>query len=173
MVVAVRVKGPDEEASAILRGVWLPLSPRLIPVDPVRIANELGIDVFEAALDPNTSGAIIKRPGEDPQIVLNRNDHANRQRFTCAHEIGHFVQRSDEPDDYEFVDLRGPLASAGTDSVERYANAFAAALLMPAEEVKTRAKRADSIVELAYEFRVSQDAMTNRLANLKVGFARS
>jgi Zn-dependent peptidase ImmA (M78 family) len=115
------------------------------------------------------SGAIVKKPGDDPQILLNRADHPNRQRFTAAHELGHYVHRAeDEPEGYEYIDFRGPLAGEGSDPKERFANAFAASLLMPEAEVRTRAKRARSIVELAYEFRVSQEAMTLRLKNLDV-----
>jgi Zn-dependent peptidase ImmA (M78 family) len=161
------------EAKAILNSVWSALSDALVPVDPVRIARELGVDVFQAPLEPHVSGALVKRPGEDPQILLNRDDHANRQRFSCAHELGHFVQRAGSDEAFEYVDFRGPLASRGTDEAEIFANAFAANLLMPADEVKPRAREAESLFELAYAFRVSQEAMANRLVGLGLDVGRT
>lgn len=158
------------EAAVILRDVWSTISPnRVVPVDPVQIADALGIDVFEAQLAKNVSGAIVKDPGRDPQIIMNRDDHPNRQRFTCAHELGHFVLRSadeEEADEYEFIDFRGPEASGGTDESEIFANAFAAHLLMPEDEVRARVKDGGTPASLAFEFRVSQEAMTHHLKNL-------
>jgi Zn-dependent peptidase ImmA (M78 family) len=66
----------------------------------VRIARGLGIDVLDAQLDVSVSGALVKERDQDPSIVLNWIDHPNRKRFTCAHEIGHFVRRKDQPDEY-------------------------------------------------------------------------
>ncbi len=162
--MAVITRNPVEEAERLLRGIWSKIAGGLlIPVDPARIAKELGIDVFEAQLDASVSGAIIKRPNTDPTILLNREDAPNRQRFTCAHELGHYVLHSDRPDEYEYIDYRAGLASSGSDDEERFANSFAANLLMPAKEIRARVKDGDSAVELAFEFRVSQEAMSNRL----------
>jgi Zn-dependent peptidase ImmA (M78 family) len=58
------------------------------------------------------------------------------------------------------------LASAGTDEREIFANQFAANLLMPESEVRSRWQRTASPVTLAAAFRVSQDAMSFRLRNL-------
>jgi Zn-dependent peptidase ImmA (M78 family) len=138
------------------------------PVDPVRIARRLGIEVLDAQFAPNVSGALVKRPGQDPVILVNAADSPNRKRFTCAHEIGHFVRRSDSPDAYERVDLRGPLASAGQDPEEIYANAFAACLLMPEAEVRRLVKSGKSELELAQYFDVSREAMQYRLQNLRL-----
>src|SRR5579872_2579934 len=112
------------------------------PVDPVQIARTLGIDVRQAVLSPDVSGALVKKLGEDPVILMNANDAPNRQRFTCAHELGHFVERGNDPDAYEYVDLRDTIwSAAGTDPAEVFANNFAANLLMPAAEVRELVKR--------------------------------
>jgi Zn-dependent peptidase ImmA (M78 family) len=137
-----------------------------IPVDPVRIARRLGIHVLDAKLSPTVSGALVKKPGQDPTILLNASDSPNRKRYTCAHEIGHFVKRSDAPDQYEYVDLRGPLAAAGQDPEEMYANAFAANLLMPEKEVRRLHREGKGELEMALFFDVSADAMHYRLKNL-------
>ena len=84
------------------------------PVDPVRIARKLGIVVLDARLHRTVSGALVKERGEDPTILLNERDSVNRKRFTCAHELGHFVRRSDNPDEYEYVDFRDILRRGDT-----------------------------------------------------------
>jgi Zn-dependent peptidase ImmA (M78 family) len=141
------------------------------PVDPVLIASALGIDVLDAHLDARVSGALVKERGQDPAILLNAEDHPNRKRFTCAHEIGHFVLRSDQPDEYEYIDYRDTIYSpAGEDTEEVYANTFAAALLMPEDEVKRLHGQGKTEIEMALYFDVSREAMHYRLRNL--GLAR-
>ncbi len=74
---------------------------------------------------------LVKRRGEDPEIYVHASDSLNRQRFTCAHELGHYVKRSAMGDEeWEYVEHRALLASQGTDPEEVYANKFAAGLLM-------------------------------------------
>ncbi len=137
-----------------------------IPVDPVAIARTAGLRVLEAELDENTLGALVKRPGKDPTILLNEKDSDNRRRFTCAHELGHFVRRAEETDEYATVDLRNSLSAAGEDPDEIYANEFAASLLMPKSEVRALHALEMSDLEMAIRFKVSREAMQFRLKNL-------
>jgi Zn-dependent peptidase ImmA (M78 family) len=151
-----------EDAAKLLRIAWS----GAIPVDPVAIARAAGLRVLEAELDEKTLGALVKSPEQDPTIVLNRHDGDNRKRFTCAHELGHFVRRSDEEEEYATVDLRNSLSSTGQDSEEIYANEFAASLLMPEDEVKSFAEAGMDDLEMAIRFKVSREAMQHRLDNL-------
>lgn len=80
----------EQDAAKLLQAAWS----GGIPIDPVAIARTAGLRVLEARLDENTLGALIKQPGQDPTILLNEDDSPNRRRFTCAHELGHFVRRS-------------------------------------------------------------------------------
>jgi Zn-dependent peptidase ImmA (M78 family) len=137
-----------------------------VPVDPARIARGYGIAVREVYLDSDVSGALVKETGRDPAILLNAEDSANRQRFTCAHELGHFVRRSDQPDAYQYVDLRGNLAGKGSDSEEIFANEFAAALLMPEAAVRQMHKQHRTDLDMARRFGVSREAAHYRLVNL-------
>ncbi len=159
----------ETDAERLLRTAWAdPFGEITIPVDPVQIANRLGVDVFTAPMDQLISGVLTKKPNSDAVIYLNRADHSNRQRFTCAHELGHYMSRTIKGTfDYEFIDRRDQLASSGSDPDEIYANQFAAALLMPADVV--RRLRRDGLMpfELAYKFKVSEEAMSFRLANLR------
>lgn len=150
------------DASALLHSIW----GFGIPVDPVAIARKAGLEVRDAKLDRQTLGALVKRPGQEPTILLNEEDNDNRRRFTCAHEIGHFVRRSDETDEYMTVDLRGPLSAEGMDEDEIFANEFAACLLMPEPEMRVFYELGMSDLEMAIRFKVSREAMQYRLKNL-------
>lgn len=116
-------------------------------------------------------GALMKQPHQDPTIMINQGDGENRRRFTCAHELGHFVRRAEEAEEYATVDLRSGLSAAGSDPEEIYANEFAACLLMPADSIKTYRETGLSDLEMAIRFRVSRGAMQHRLENL--GLANS
>lgn len=161
---------PEKDAANLLDRVWVPkVGEPAHPVDPIYIAQELGVDVYLANLTEDTAGMLVKRTGRAPEIYLNNRDHPNRQRFTCAHEVGHYIKRTDGKDDqaWEFVDLRDHVSGRGTDKGEVYANQFAAALLMPASEVRKLRQEMDA-PELAIEFKVSLEAMKHRLVNLRI-----
>jgi Zn-dependent peptidase ImmA (M78 family) len=156
------------EAEQLLKTVWdaVNLGSR-IPVDPIRIANELGITVYDAELEDSVSGMIIREVGGDPKIYLNRADHPNRSRFSCAHEIGHFVNATMDKK-ISFVDYRGPLSATGKDVGEVFANQFASALLMPRTELARDFGNGllATAADLAWTYKVSIDAMQFRLKNL-------
>lgn len=139
-----------------------------VPVDPIALAEVLGISVtYSRGLDENVSGIIVKEPDEAARIVLNDRHPRNRQRFTAAHEVGHFFSRLEEQDSkYGYVDVRDDLASSGMDPNERWANRFAAELLMPAFAVRKYFADGMSESRLAREFAVSEQAMHFRLRNL-------
>jgi Zn-dependent peptidase ImmA (M78 family) len=137
----------------------------LLPVDPVKIAGQLEIEVQVAPMIDDASGALVKRPNEPAVIYLNIAHPETRQRFTCAHELGHYTRRINSGEDaFEYVDLRSNLAAQGTDSDEIYANQFAAELLMPRPAVL--ASKNVGLSLLAHRFGVSIEAMSHRLANL-------
>jgi Zn-dependent peptidase ImmA (M78 family) len=146
-----------------------------LPVNPFEIAQALGIKAFSAALDGGVSGMLVKRAGEDAEIYVHAADSPSRQRFTCAHELGHYVKRSAAGDTaWEYVERRDLLTSQGTDPDEIYANQFAAALLMPRECVEARYRELENpslegAAALAVTFGVSADAMRYRLKNLELG----
>jgi Zn-dependent peptidase ImmA (M78 family) len=162
---------PEIAAEELLHNVWRGASEKGIPypVDPAKIAEQLGLKVYAAGLDETVSGMLVKRPAQDPEIFLNGSDSKNRQRFTCAHELGHYVKRSNgqiwSTEGWEYIDLRSPLSSTGESPDEVWANQFAAALLMPKQEVK-KLHKSLAPATMAFEFGVSTDAMNFRLKNL-------
>jgi Zn-dependent peptidase ImmA (M78 family) len=115
------------------------------------------------------------REGDKAILGVNRSHHLNRQRFTIAHEIGHYLLHEG---DRIFVDrtynvsMRSSTSSLGTDTEEIEANTFASHLLVPDEflakdpdAVDIDMEDEDSIRRLARKYRVSPQAMTFRLIN--------
>jgi Zn-dependent peptidase ImmA (M78 family) len=144
------------------------------PVPIFQLAEKLGIEVVPDHLEPDVSGMLYRGQGR-AIILVNKLNAPIRQRFTVAHEIGHFVLHPGDA----FVDFRDTRSSTGLDRHEREANRFAADLLMPEEwvyeafkevvlEAKPRASTDDSILMLAKRFDVSAEAMRFRLVNLGV-----
>lgn len=163
MVPVIQQTGkPEQDAIQLRRTV----KGGTAPYDPVRIAKALGMDVFVGGVPVDTAGMLVKRYGEDAAIYLNPDDSRNRQRFTCAHEIGHYVRRSEFSEDWSAIDKRNYASSTGLDPEERYANQFAAALLMPADDVRMLRKQGWSIAQLAAHFEVSSESMRYRVGNL-------
>lgn len=141
------------------------------PVDPVTIAKRMGLKVLESPLPDDVSGALIKDAGKDPLILLDLDDSDNRKRFSCAHELGHYIsrnQQSEEEESYEYLDLRSALSSTGSDPEEVYANQFAAELLMPRSKVSALHKQKLPLFEMALRLGVSQSAIKFRLRNLQL-----
>jgi Zn-dependent peptidase ImmA (M78 family) len=158
---------PEREAEQLLSTVW---EGRPIPVDPIQIAKRLGIQVYTAGLDEGVAGMLVKKPGRDPEIYINGRDSLNRQRFTCAHELGHYVKHIAAGEEHwEHVDYRDALTSKGTDPDEIFANQFAASLLMPEQEIRRlKDQFGYGPATLAFEFGVSEEAINFRLVNLKL-----
>lgn len=166
--VALMAFAPERDAARLLAEAWLTDEDdfSLVPVDPVEIAHSLGIDVYTASMQRDFSGALDKKLNSDPVIYLNASDAPNRQRFSCAHELGHYYQRTlDGTASYTYTDRRDGMARTGIDAPEVYANRFGASLIMPEVAVK-RLRRRLGVVELAHRFRVSEEAMRFRLKNL-------
>ncbi len=156
---------PSVEANNVLRDFWS----GAFPVDPVIIGRSLGVQIFDASLPDSVSGALIKNRGQDPYIMLEETDSPNRKRFSCAHELGHYILRlqSDKnTDEYEFIDFRDSRSSLGDQSEEVFANSFAANLLMPEDEVKKLYRINNSMFYIASYFGVSPEAVKYRLINL-------
>jgi len=107
-------------------------------------------------------------------IGANINHPPVRQRFTIAHELGHYLLHlglsSHFDRDYR-VNYRSAESSEATNVEEIEANFFAASLLMPRQflEVDDAVKALDSdasVEKLAKRYAVSRHAMSLRLANV-------
>src|ERR1700761_3352887 len=139
-----------------------------VAVEPAGIANRLGVQVLKGNLREESLGGLLMTPGEDPEVVLNQRDGLIRRRLTCAYELGHFVLRSADMNDYSRVDLRGQKPAAEETPEEIYAKEFAACLLMPEDVVKTLAELGMDDLEMAVWLVVSREAMQLRLSSLSL-----
>jgi Zn-dependent peptidase ImmA (M78 family) len=137
-----------------------------LPVDVKKIATSMGIRV-SPNMGMNESGVIQISNGL-PVIKYNANEALVRQRFTIAHEIGHFALGHLEGASKMFRDPASNFSSGANKPEEREANVFAARLLMPAKVVRyaVNEKKIRNIERLADVFGVSQVAMKYRLINL-------
>lgn len=159
-----------------------------VPVNLDEVASRLGISVSnEYEWDKDYSGEIYIE-GSNVVCWINPFDPPNRQRFTLAHEIGHYIndiaahQAAGEPAPC-FKDGADSLRRDGRQDPSEYrANDFAARLLMPknlvvdvarktlSEEMERTGKQKvprDTFYELmADKFQVSKQAMEIRLSSL-------
>ena len=158
-----------DAARSLLDEIW---GNRGFPVDPVWIARQLGIRVVDSPeLPQNVSGALVQEPGYDPVILLSSSDGDNRKRFTCAHELGHYIHHvstGNDPGKMKFIDFRDANSRTGVDHDEVWANTFAANLLMPEHAVKAFSKQGVPCATMAWRFDVSMEAMSVRLRALKL-----
>ena len=174
----------EARADAILEGVpdyiWngeeLP-----VPVEKI-VSNTFGLlireveDMTEAPglgeeRSTNVSGLLLTGPGEIWVNAAEARQWEGRKRFTICHELGHYVIHQDslEPTVFcrriEVVDEAepGPVEDPRVE-LEREADAFAAALLMPAALVAARRVALDDdLAALCAEFGASEKAMRCRL----------
>ncbi len=135
-------------------------------VEPVGIANRLGVQVVEAEFDENILGGLFLEPGHDSEIVLNRRHSFFRRRLTCALELGHYVHVSARTNEYKRADLYDDSEQFGGEANDAYAREFAGSLLMPEGDIKILADLGMDDLEMALHFRVPREAMQDRLIAL-------
>ena len=68
------------------------------PVPLGALARDLGIEVKLSALEPGKSG-MIEQIDDGYRIKINRYETRERQRFTLAHEIAHFLLHQEKIDE--------------------------------------------------------------------------
>lgn len=152
------------------------------PIKLEQIAKFLNIELEEVELDADVSGFIVKDGISKVHIGYNKFNVRSRQRFTIAHEIAHYYLGHTEKNPFlidskqKSILFRNQDSSSGKILMEREANAFAAALLMPKvlihnyinQEVQNSSDK-DLLIQSLFEaFQVSKDAMTIRLVNLGI-----
>lgn len=126
-----------------------------VPVDPWEAARALDIQVEMLPLD-SVDGLLRLHPAGGWYIVLSSLLPRHRQRFTLAHELGHWcLHRKDQ---VYFAHTPGPVHGR----YEREANQFAAELLMPFPALQKAAGQM-AFTSLAAYFDVSLEAMAIRL----------
>ncbi|PIR42236.1 hypothetical protein CO058_00800 [candidate division WWE3 bacterium CG_4_9_14_0_2_um_filter_35_11] len=141
-------------------------------VDVVKLANNLGIKVFEYPFGEGVSGAVQKNENGEISIYISDQDSIERQRFSIAHELAHAVFHKD------LVETKKIINRSKNDSsnVEIEANKLAEEILMPEkslnrfikeEGLNKNAEISSLIIQkIADAFKVSKMVAIIRLRNL-------
>jgi len=137
-----------------------------VPVDPIKIANENGIEVKNAIFKSEKICGILHEKDGKTTIYVNKHDSNNRKRFSIAHELGHYFLHHFDGDDTLVVELRTNDGNNRDPQKEKEANCFAAALLMNEVLVKSVWNDLKSVRAVAEIFQVSYESMSYRLNNL-------
>lgn len=139
-----------EAAAEMLRAHWG------IGITPVKnmiaLLESKGVRVFSLAIDSKEVDAFSMWKGGRPYMFLNTFKSAEHCRFDAAHELGHLV-------------LHQHALPQGTD-MEREANAFASAFLMPRASVLAMAPKSatlPNLVRYKKQWLVSVAALNYRL----------
>lgn len=153
------------------------------PINIENIVNSYGINIEPIDFGDEIAGVFID-DGERQTIGYNLNNKAPRQKFTIAHEFGHFILEHkrngvfvDNPHQYLTMIYRDEKSTTGEYLQEKEANAFAAAILMPKELVENEIREIyfqddfktedlNLVGVLADKFKVSLQAMSIRMTNL-------
>jgi Zn-dependent peptidase ImmA (M78 family)/transcriptional regulator with XRE-family HTH domain len=133
-------------------------------------AMEEALGIRMIFLDLGVASALSAVEAEDITIVVNSRDVPWRRNFDLAHELFHIYSRAA----YPFAQLP-EYESNSKSAVEKKADAFAASLLMPRQEVlkefdaRVRNDRITwmDIIDLACDFKVSTVALLYRLKTLE------
>lgn len=142
-----------------------------ITTPPVPIENIIkgeGLNVYEVDFKDHNdlvSGLIVP---EKKTIYVNKYEQDNRQAFTIAHELGHWIMHKPELEkgDSELAVLYRKTGPGGNvDPKEKEANCFAANLLVPKSLLDKYPLEKYTIPELAQIFGVSEQVIAFRLAN--------
>lgn len=146
------------------------------PIDVESIAQRNGVSVTRQELESNVSGILVIKNNK-AVICVNINHHPNRQRFTIAHELGHFLLHKNETNifvDEPIILFRNAASSDCQAKKEIEANIFAAELLMPKFKIikALESNAIDAFDEyevknLASKFGVNSQALIIRLTQLK------
>jgi Zn-dependent peptidase ImmA (M78 family)/DNA-binding XRE family transcriptional regulator len=138
------------------------------PIPVEKLARRCGINVKDAPFGNEISGVLLELDS-GPVIGFNAEHPSTRQRFTIAHELGHFLLSHHDHFHIDLSDLAGHGEPPGYDwRDERAANEFAAELLMPASLVTQAYGEDPDLPRLAAKFKVSKEALGFRLVNLRL-----
>jgi Zn-dependent peptidase ImmA (M78 family) len=140
-----------------------------IPLDVEGLAREFGIKIeyVKFADKEELSGILFKDESQSSWIMqINEDHHPNRQRYTIAHELGHFcLHRHFQKRFEDQIFFRGGEAS----KEEWEANDFASAILIPEDEFRKQIESGlGNVEDLAEKFKVSTLALRIRAKNLSI-----
>lgn len=163
--VAKRISDPEELAALYLSN-YFGNKEIEYPINPFQMLKDEGI-LFSLNDFNKLEGVYIPQSGDDdvPVVGINWSRPITRQRFTAAHELCHHFRDSDKQ-------VSCPINGKKT-AVERFADGFAAALLMPITELRHQVNKHlkgrknltfDDVLEISDFFGVSFESALFRIA---------
>lgn len=137
------------------------------PINPFQMLKDEGV-LFSLMNFKKLEGVYIPASSEDdvPVVGINANRPITRQRYSAAHELCHHFRDADK-------EISCPIGSKNV--IEKFAERFAAALLMPIGELRAQVNKRrnstnnicfDDVLEIADYFGVSFQACLFRIAYL-------
>lgn len=161
-----RVTPPKTTKQLTCEEIWK-LAEKKQKADPLDIEwvvkDVFGLKILKRDLGENASG-FLNILDDQWCIFVNKFENERRQRFTIAHELGHFLLHKDRqnvPVDIIFF------RDENTSTIEQEANKFASEFLMPDYKVYEYIKEGyNTISLLAEKFYLSTPAVRYRLYKL-------
>lgn len=146
-------------------------------IDVVKLANEVGIEVYATSGEPEFN-AEISYQDQAFSILVNEDHVETRRRFSIAHELGHYVLDRELLVAHGALDRSNVYRDADEKKREQNADALAAEILMPAAAVRSFVAEqgldkqskfeGEALADMADCFRVSRPMAITRLR--KLGF---
>jgi len=159
-------RSPNEYAKELLQR----LNVRSVPIYPRKIAQKMGILIWEREAEAGYDGYLIAANGTWGIMINSSIKSKTRKRFTVAHELGHYCIGHHKGINYRCFrkDIGATSLSARQD--EREANEFAVGLLMPdeffKEDIQQQDTSLDTIKFLATKYETSMTSTAIRYARL-------
>lgn len=148
--------GSVQEAAKKLRKLWNVPAGAIENMTALLESKGIITIAFDFGTERVDSRVVLTRNGF-PVIVYNKSLLGDRQRFTLAFELGHFV-------------LHSSLTDFGDRDIDHEANLFAAEFLMPAHDIKNDFKDGLTIQKLAdlkKKWKVSMMALVYRAHDME------
>lgn len=151
----------EEIAQNILETYW----GRTVPIDINEILRRMKITIIQTPHMTDSGKFFFNKDG-NPIIMVNTSNDLLRQRFSMAHELGHYVLSHGA----YLSDPVGNFIAGIKDIKENEANMFALSILIPKSAIMFFRKNQENITVnmLAEYFRVSVMALRYRLKILQI-----
>lgn len=128
-------------------------------VDVYALLEKLG---GEIVVDDRAESLEVREPG-DFTVIIPTHTSRLRDRFTIAHELGHYFLHYRAPERHRVGERKSTFTRLGRNVSETQANVFASNLLMPVDHFKdVFAREGGDTVKVAQHFGVSVPAANVR-----------
>lgn len=160
---------PEQLADAVFQKLKSEHSEDIFPIDPFKLLQNSGV-LISSSTFKNLEGIILNDSDDITVVSINSQRPWTRQRFSAAHEYCHFIK--DLKKGKNDIDRIECLVGAN-DPIEKYADQFASALLMPLSALNKLCHKYknshgfvdfDSIIYISEFFGVSFESCVFRIA---------